>query len=421
MRTIVFLETAWSGSGKDALAAAESLGYYTVLFTRKPAFITRRSQFPHAHEIRRVDTLNQSAVELELEQLQSQGKHVQCLVSFIDPFVGLAAAWSRARGLPAQTVEAIDILLDKIRMRQLLEDTPYHIPFQVLPPDEPAHLRFPPPVVVKAPLSTGSKDVLFADSSAAFEDQVRELRQRYPGQSLLVEAFTPGPQYLAEVLVHDGVPHVVALVEQSIRLRERFIVVGYGLVPGMPSPLREQVETLAAFVTTCTGMRTGAFHVEFRTVKSQIRVIEVNPRIAGGAMNRMIHYALGIDLARETLKSLLGETPDLTPRQSRSVYAQYLTVEMLGVVERITGKRRAMRYPGVLEVYVRPRRGSVVRPPKSLGHRCGYIIAEGRDGEAARRAARAAARQIRFHLRPLDEGQMQEVGVDADRLPALPQ
>ena len=45
-----------------------------------------------------------------------------------------------------------------------------------------------------------------------------------------------------------------------------------------------------------------ACHLEFRYVYENWKLIEMNPRVSGGAMNRMIEEAFGINLVEETIK-----------------------------------------------------------------------------------------------------------------------
>ena len=62
------------------------------------------------------------------------------------------------------------------------------------------------------------------------------------------------------------------------------------------------------------GIENGALHLELRLTQNGWKLIEINPRISGGAMNNMLQAALGFSLVEETLKILLGEQPNLQPR-----------------------------------------------------------------------------------------------------------
>ena len=122
-------------------------------------------------------------------------------------------------------------------------------------------------------------------------------------------------------------------------------------------------------------MKNGACHLEMRLVNGVWKLIEINPRISGGAMNRIIEVGYGINLVEETIQLMLGNEPRLTKKHRKYVYAHYLTVDSKGTLNKVTGKELSSQYPGVEEVYIKPRQGQIVRPPLSMGDRCGYILA----------------------------------------------
>ncbi len=64
----------------------------------------------------------------------------------------------------------------------------------------------------------------------------------------------------------------------------------------------------------------------------------------------------------------------------------------------VTGRNRAWRYEGVDDVYIKPKRGTYLHPPLSMGHRYAYVMASSSTKEEAKTIAKAAAKEIHFHL-----------------------
>ncbi|WAH36308.1 ATP-grasp domain-containing protein [Alicyclobacillus dauci] len=402
MRTIVFIGSNKSGSSKDAIIAAEALGFYTVLLTDRETFLAKRAEFPYVHEMILVDIDDMDAIRTELNFLMEQGKDIVAISSFIEPYVYTAALLGQEYGLPSQTPEAIATMLDKIRMREFLKDTHYSPLFWTCDDysEVTTSIRRHLPLVVKSPLSSGSRDVILVTDRAQLEQEVNGLKKRYPDQKVLLEEYIDGPQYLAEVLVHRGKPHIVAVVEQIVHGKPHFIVTGYRVLLSPPIHLHSEIDNLVHVVAQKTGMRCGAFHVEFRVVNRRCKIIEVNPRISGTAMNRMIDTAFGINLVQETLKSQMDQTPNLERRYERHVFTQYLTVSQSGVLQKVTGRIRASKCAGVEEVYVKPRSGTTLRIPTSMGHRYAYVLAAADSHSQAEKIARDAAKLIQFHITP---------------------
>ena len=51
METIVFIETTKSGSSREAIKAAERLGFLTVLLTERNSFMKQRKEFPDVSQM----------------------------------------------------------------------------------------------------------------------------------------------------------------------------------------------------------------------------------------------------------------------------------------------------------------------------------------------------------------------------------
>jgi len=246
--------------------------------------------------------------------------------------------------------------------------------------------------------STGSKDVLKITSYKEFNYYMRKLLEKYPGGPILIEEYLDGPQYLVETIVNEGNLNIIAIFKQEITFGERFIITGYGLLnhqeDGFYNKLKSAVET----IISKHGLKYGPCHLEMRLVKHNWKLVEINPRISGGGMNDLIKAGLGINLVKETLKILIGQKPNFKPQYTKNVFAQYVTVSESGILKRVIGRNISLKAPGVIKVYIKPRKGSFLTPPLSMGNRYAYIIATGNTAEEAKINARFAASHISFKL-----------------------
>jgi biotin carboxylase len=404
MRTIVFIETGKSGSSREAIKAAERLGYFTVLFTHKQTYLQQREEFPDVHQMVSVEVTNYDELRRNIIKLQKQGKQIKAILSFIDSFVHVAAALSEEFCSSVISTDAIRKMENKVLTREVLKGLPVTSHYEIYTPDYPldyfvdladSHL----PLIVKSPESAGSRDVLLANNENELREAIQKLLKK--NQQILLEEYLEGPQYLVEVLVQNGRAHIVAVIEQQITFSQRFIVTGYCLLPYMDRYLYNGILNTVGSVLKAFKMKNGACHLEMRYVNGVWKLIEINPRIAGGAMNRIIEVGYGINLVEETIKLMLGLEPNLTRQHSKFVYAHYLTVDSKGKLMKVTGKERCSQYAGVEEVFIKPRQGHILRPPVSMGDRCGYVLASSYNKEEAKMIARQAASEIRFDLDPI--------------------
>lgn len=400
LKTIIFIGTNKSGSSREATRAAEKMGYFTVLFTNNEKQLQQRNAYPDIHKMILIDTSNIKIMKDEILNLSKNGFEIKSIVSFVDPFVHIASILCDEFCDNKTSSTAIEMMEDKEKTRIFLKNQPYSPKFFLLKPNEsvPNNLGFP--LIVKSPKSTGSKDVLLANDTGQLEKHLSHLRSKNPGETIMVEEYIEGPQYLVEALVYNRQANIIGIIEQEITQGKRFIITGYGVLVKAPKEIQTGLEEVLQSIVKEFNIENGALHLELRLTKNGWKLIEINPRISGGAMNTMLHAAFGFNLVEETLKLFLGERPDINPKHRKFVYTKYVIVQSKGILEKVIGRNKATNSPGVVEVYVKPKKGALLTPPLSMGHRYAYVIAVGATLAEAKNKAYKAAKEIKFILKP---------------------
>jgi biotin carboxylase len=404
MRTIIFIGLNKSGSSRDAVKAANELGYYTVVFTDQEKQIQQRSEYMDVHQLTLVDLSNIEEIKQQIHLLQSRGNEIVIITSFVAKYVQTASMLADEYCVNYLSTEALAIMENKGKTRTFFTNQSFTPRFKLITKDvqmpiDFTYQTFKFPVVVKCASSTGSKDVIFAANIKELEKNVRKLRSKNLNETIIIEEYVNGEQYLVEVLVSNWEVHIGAVIKQEITNGKRFIVTGYGVLAEIPRDLERSLLNVIETIVSSLAFKNGAFHLELRLTEDGWKLIEINPRISGGAMNKMIQAAFGYSLVEETLKMLIGESPSLEKTTNHYVFTQYVILENKGILDKVTGKGRAMATPGVVEVYVKPKSGAYVTPPLSMGHRYAYVIAKGDTFEEAQKIAKQAANEITFHLR----------------------
>ncbi|PGC97769.1 ATP-grasp domain-containing protein [Bacillus toyonensis] len=404
MDTIVFIETNKSGSSREAIKAAEKLNFFTVLLTKKTKFINERTIFPDVHQMIFTDINDYDNIITTIEKLNKSGKNIKGIFSFIDPYVYMAARLSEKFCSNIVSTKAIHHMENKILTRNVLKDLPISLNYSIYKPTESLSSFFKKnnkinfPLIVKSPKSTGSKDVLLVKNKDQLILSIQSLLNKLPNEEILLEEYIDGPQYLVEILVQDGKVHIIAVIEQEITFFERFIVTGYSLLGRVEKRLYNSLFNAINSVIQAFNMKNGACHLELRRIDNVWKLIEINPRISGGAMNDIIEIGHGINLVQETIRLMLGNKPSLVKKHYKYVYAHYLTVKSTGKLIRVTGKNRSSKYPGVEKVFIKPKKGATLKPPTSMGHRCGYVLAAADFKAEAKKIALEAAKEISFEI-----------------------
>ena len=403
MKTIVFIGTNKSGSSRDAIRAAEELGYFTVLFTSNEKQLKQREEYKDIHEMVRIDTTDMEAMKVKVKELIGRGLTINSILSFVDSYVHIASLLQDKFCVNVSSSAAISTMENKAATRELLKNYPFTPKYLIVTPDKfasfsPKTMQLTYPVIVKSPHSTGSKAVWLAKEQKQLVKHMTKLQETSPEEPIIVEEYVEGDQYLVEALIHKGTVKIAGVMKQEITKGKRFIITGYGVLVDIPDLIKVPIEQMVKTIAKKFQLQNGALHLELRRSPQGWKLIEINPRISGGAMNRMLEAAFGFSLVKETIRLYTGGVPNITPTAKNHIYTHYVIVSERGILEKVTGKGRARKSKGVVEVYVKPRKGTVLIPPLSMGHRYAYIIATGDSLLQARRNAENAAKEITFHL-----------------------
>ncbi|WP_029054469.1 ATP-grasp domain-containing protein [Sporosarcina ureae] len=407
MDTILFVETTKSGSSREAIKAAERIGYATVLLTQNKKYLEQREEFPEVTQMIHVDGITEEIVRQQIHDLKKSGMKLRGIFSFVDPFVSMAAHLANEFCYSKISVDAYLKMEDKVLTRTALaknEATPKFIIFE--PSTDLKQFISEQeifPLIIKSPLSKASRDVYLVDNQEEMTRVMKSMLKVHPAQQIVVEEYLDGPQYLVELVVVNGKLHLIAVIKQDIQKDLKFIITGYDIQLSLEKSLYAKLFKTVESICKDLGAKNVACHLELRYVRDTWKLIELNPRISGGAMNRMIEEAYGINLMEETLKLFIGEEVNLKRRHENHIYTHYITVNAYGTLLKVTGKNNAMKYEGVREVYVKPRKGTFMTPPISMGNRYGYVIASGDSASKAKRNALQAAKNIKFYIETDEE------------------
>jgi biotin carboxylase len=406
MKSIVFLGTNKTGSSYEGIKAAKRLGYETILLTNRTIFVEEREDYNEINDVRLINMSDTDEILSAITDLIEEGKEIDCFISFLDEYVYLAALLTNTLCHTPLTYEPLQIMTDKILTRTYLSGKNYTPFFKVLSSTESADLEINElkgqfPLIIKSPQSNGSKDVILVENSWECKKGVKQLHRQNSESPILVEEYLEGPQYLIEVVVFNSTISVAAIVEQEVTKGERFIITGYSVCPEWYLEQLPGLKETVFSIIEDFQLRNGTCHLELKLTNSGWKLIEINPRMAGGAMNRMIEEAFGYNLAEQTIRLYTGLEPDLRKKQNKAIYTHYLIVGSVGKVLKVSGCDSAKEQVGVVEVYTKVEYGQLVTPPRSMGQRYGYVLAAANSKEQARQCAMNGAQQIKFYLQPV--------------------
>ncbi|MCT9143181.1 ATP-grasp domain-containing protein [Streptomyces violarus] len=238
----------------------------------------------------------------------------------------LAAAYF---GLPGKDWRATLRCKDKAEMRRRLAaagaDTVWSA--ELTTPAPPAA---PYPCVVKPREGVASEDVVLVDGPEDLAIRTKEILERRPGTTLVVEEYLPGELCTLETLGDGRVRHVLGGFRTELSPPPHFVEQRLTFVPAHPEPVVAQVLTQL----DALGVGFGACHTEFVVHEGRARIIEVNYRAIGDQCDLLLEGLLGIPLFEHILRTHLGEPLPADPgaRRDRAALLEYPCADRAGTL-----------------------------------------------------------------------------------------
>ncbi|GGS78240.1 ATP-grasp domain-containing protein [Streptomyces violaceus] len=238
----------------------------------------------------------------------------------------LAAAYF---GLPGKDWRATLRCKDKAEMRRRLAaagaDTVWSAELTA-----PAPLEAPYPCVVKPREGVASEDVVLVDGPEDLAIRAKEILERRPGTTLVVEEYLPGELCTLETLGDGRVRHVLGGFRTELSPPPHFVEQRLTFAPAHPEPVVAQVLTQL----DALGVGFGACHTEFVVHEGRARIIEVNYRAIGDQCDLLLEGLLGIPLFEHILRTHLGEPLPAGPgaRRDRAALLEYPCADRAGTL-----------------------------------------------------------------------------------------
>ena len=105
-------------------------------------------------------------------------------------------------------------------------------------------------------------------------------RKRIPDESIILEEYIEGDQYLVEALVYNNEIQIAGIIKQEITQGKRFIITGYGVYADVPSELKIGIEDVLHSIISQFGIKNGALHLSYdfqKMVGNSLKSIQEYP------------------------------------------------------------------------------------------------------------------------------------------------
>lgn len=176
----------------------------------------------------------------------------------------------------------------------------------------------------------GSRGVVVVRSESEIEAAIQISQSYYDDKSTIIEEFVDGnSEHSCEVILDNGLPRLIIVGDKEkspLPFRvDRSVIYPTSL---MPDQLKI-VEDVVCRAVISLGVNVGAAHVEFAMTGNGPVLFELGARCGGGATPSLITpFVSGVDLFIQQIRSLLGETLNISHRsKSRGCVYRFLFFE----------------------------------------------------------------------------------------------
>nr|WTB35568.1 ATP-grasp domain-containing protein [Streptomyces sp. NBC_00830] len=379
------------GGTLQHLRKARELGLDVVLAQYPDAY--DRDHGPYVDQALLLDYGDMNQL-LPLVRALHKARPFQAAVSLFELGLLPAALVNEALGLGGESVETVELLMDKWRMRQ-------HLAAKGISPVASAVGRSAEdvgefvaahglPVIVKPIRESGSLGVfriqdrtdvdLVAARFRSLHDQdwsLGDLAFADSFDAFLMEEYLDGPEVSVETLTFDG-RHVVVAVTDKETGGPGFVELGHAQPSGHSPEILCEVRQLVTDLLDAVGLCNGPGHTEVKLTSRGPRIIESHNRIGGDRINDLAGTAYGVDMERYALGARFGLAEPLTasPEPRGGAAVRFLTPEPGRVVE-VTGVDAVRADPACVDLRLRVGPGAEVPPLTWNEDKVGHVVARG--------------------------------------------
>lgn len=251
------------------------------------------------------------------------------------------------------------------------------------------------PCLIKPSDGYGSQNIVYLESEQDLEPWISPIENMLPSNAsyglgvnandrLLVEEFMTGQVIGCDTLTVNGQHHLL-----GINVKRFFAPPSFAIEGGSFIPNEGQFQVVEAYVfdlLNAVYFNHGAAHIELKITDQGLRLVEINPRLVGAKIPRLISYALGSNVYDMLINLHTGNDIEL-PQDMRGVASSHwITASTSGILQTI---KLPTDFPEEIKSYeILKRSGDTVRPPFENADRIGYVMACAKDQDETERLAK---------------------------------
>lgn len=239
------------------------------------------------------------------------------------------------------------------------------------------------PLITKPTDNSGSRGIMLVEDQEELKNAVSYSSVNGRDGEVIIEEYMKGPEVSVELMVIDGVPHVLQITDKLTTLAPHFVEIGHSEPSRLPDEAKKSIADLAGRAALAVGIKNGPGHAEIIMTSKGPKMVEIGARMGGGCITtHLVPLSTGIDMTKATIQIALGEKPDITQKYEKGSAIRFI-IPPIGKVVSIEGAEEAKGIKGIQVVEIQCQVGQILTELESGASRIGYVIAQAETPEDA--------------------------------------
>ena len=353
-----------------AILKAKEMGYYVATADYNPEAVG----IPFADEYFNVSTIDVDGVVKAAQEFGADG--IMTLATDM-PMRAVARA-CEVLGLNGISFETAVKATDKGEMIKAFEEHGVEHPWYFVAKDpdsfEQIFDKVTYPCIMKPTDNAGSRGVVKCNSAEELREAYSYSSGESRGGAVIVEEYLQGPEFSIEVMVTDGVPHVLQITDKCTTGAPHFVELEHHQPANLSRQQYSEIYGLTEKALDALGVTNGASHAEYKiTEEGKVYVMEIGARMGGDFIGSdLVKLSTGYDFLDGVINVALGQFEEPVFGEPHHAGVYFLCEE----TKQFLTTFKEAKQPQLVRVEITD---EVLRPVKCSADRSGYLIYQGNE------------------------------------------
>ncbi|MDC3412993.1 ATP-grasp domain-containing protein [Aquibacillus sp. 3ASR75-11] len=400
---IVIVEATTSGAGLQIIKAAIEVNKNVIFITNdkekykddvnNPLF--KKIQLVHCPNPSHYSTLHET-----IEGLKSN-VNIEGIISLSDGCIEAVSLVAKENHLTFINSDVVKVCRNKELTRRKLRSIVKMPKYQVITSFKQAvgvSENWGFPIILKDSRGTGSMNVYLCRDEKELTEYYHEISTQIrdkQNSKILIEEYIVGTLVSVEAITYNYNTSVIGITNRTLGRVPYFVEQAYDFPYKLSEPLNNELIDIHSKVVKELNINVGPTHTEFLIAKDGIYLVEVNPRLGGGLLGKMISDSLDYDIYKEIVNISINKARYKEYKVVKGASTYVLYPEKEGVNTRIDDSL-AIKVPYIQEIKIKNLEKNHVMLPKDFKGDLGYIYAVSGSAPEARLACETASSQLKI-------------------------